>query len=278
LQFIKDVHDLTKRYGPPQSHFDLLAEGPTSDWGRSQVGMRIDDYISRIYSDYVDAFGNSDVFFSAIDKEPAGDDVRLVNLIKDLQSTGRPLPHWWGLDIEYTGPVAVQNLADANATLNAYGVSGSLALEETAYESADVAAAVQGLNTAASHQVVQVEEYPNWGTPTCVPAPYTGNAYLRALGVTTSPLLARVDPKGRPTLTTSDGIPIVALKAGHYTITVTDNSRRAGFKLAGFLLSRHTSAAFHGTVTWIVDLEGTNLSYRATGAPRARPVAFTVLP
>jgi hypothetical protein len=157
-------------------------------------------------------------------------------------------------------------------------VSGSFALEETAYESADVAAAaVQGLNASGGHEVVQVEEYPNWGTPDCVPAPYTGNAYLSALGIKTSPLQASIDAKGKPKLTTSDGLPLVALKAGTYTIAVTDSSRKAGLRLTGFGVSRHTSAAFRGTVTWNVNLEGANLTYRATGAPRKQAISFTVL-
>lgn len=204
--------------------------------------------------------------------------MRLVNLIADLRSTGRPLPQWWGLDIEYTGPVAARNLADAAATLNAYGVSGSFALEETAYESADVAAAVQGLNAAGGHQVVQVEEHPNWGTPDCVPAPYTGTAYLSVLGIKTSPLQASIDAKGKPRLTTSEGLPVIALRTGTYTIAVTDSSRKAGLKLSGFLVSRHTSDSFRGTATWTVSLEGANLTYRVTAAPRKQPISFTVLP
>jgi hypothetical protein len=115
--------------------------------------------------------------------------------------------------------------------------------------------------------------------PNCVSAPFTGNAYLNALGIPQpGPLRAGVDAKGRPTLTTADGIPVVALKVGQYTITVNDNSRKAGFKLAGLLISRHTTATFRGKVTWTVDLEGANLTYHATGAPRTRPVTFTVLP
>jgi hypothetical protein len=276
--FIAYVRGLTKQYGPPESHFDLMAEGPPSDWVRNQLGGRIDQFISSLYTNYVNAFGSSDVFFSAIDKDPAGDDVRLVNLIEDLRSTGEPLPPWWGLDIEYTGPAAAKNLADAEATLNAFGLSGSLALEETAYESPDVSAAVQSFDATAAHPIVQVEEYPNWGTPDCVPAPYTGNAYLTALGIKTNPLLARIDAQGRPTLTTSDGIPVVALKAGRYTITVTDASRKAGFKLTGFRVSRHTAAAFRGTVTWTVNVDAANPTYRAVGAPGTRSVSFTVLP
>src|SRR5262245_26832090 len=178
-RFVQDVRGLTKQNGPPQSHFDLAAEAPTNDWARNQVGMRIDDFIANLYADYVNAFGSADVFFSAIGDDP----LPLVHEIQDLQATGKPMPQWWGLDIEYTGAGAARDLAAADATLRSYGLDGSLALEETAYEDAAVSGAVEAFNATAVHKVVQVEEYPNWGTPECVPAPYTGNAYLKVLGI-----------------------------------------------------------------------------------------------
>jgi hypothetical protein len=263
LRFIEDVHGLAKQYGPPQSHFDILAEGPPSDYTRSQLGSRIDDYIERLYTDYVDAFGNSDVFFSAIDKNPANDDTILVNLIQDLKASGKPLPSWWGLDIEFNGAIAAQNLAYAESTLNEHRVSGSLALEETAYEDGPVSTAVKNYNATAAHPVVQVEEYPNWGESDCASAPYTGDAYLSALGIQTEPLLARVGANGRPTLTTSDGIPVIALLAGRrYTIAVTDASKKTGFRLtSGDGFRQQTTATFRGTATWIVDVEGPRWTY-----------------
>jgi hypothetical protein len=276
-RFVQDVRDLTKQYGPPQSHFDLMAEGPPSDGDRVQVGMRIDDFISRLYTDYVDKYGNADVFFTAIDKIPAGDDVRLVHLIEDLKSTGKPLPQWWGLDIEYTGSVAARNLSDANATLTAYGLSGSFALGETAYENTDVARAVQSFNTTAAHRVIQVEEYPNWGEPGCWSAPYTSDVYLKVLGIQPGPLVGRVDAGGKPTLTTSDAVPVKALKAGRYTVVVTDASKRAGFRISGPGFRRHTSARFRGTVTWTIKVSDEyGWTYASVGR-KVHSVAFVVL-
>jgi hypothetical protein len=278
LHFIEDVHSLAKQYGPPESHFDILAEGPPSDDDRAQLGSRIDDYISRLYTDYVDAYGNADVFFSAIDKIPAGDDARLAHLIEDLKSTGRPLPQWWGLDIEYTGEVAARNLADAGATLRSYGVSGSLALEETAYESVPVSAAVKSYNATGSPPVVEVEEYPNWGEPNCWSAPYTGDAYLGVLGIPAEALLGRVGASGKPTLTTSDGIPVRALATGRqYTVLVTDASRKAGFRLSGPGLKWHTAARFRGKVTWTIHVAGSGWSYAAVTGRKVRSVAFDTL-
>ena len=65
--FVQSVHDLTKQYGPSQTHFDLMAEGPPSGYDRNNVGGdQIDSFIMRLYSDYVSKYGNSDVFFTAI--------------------------------------------------------------------------------------------------------------------------------------------------------------------------------------------------------------------
>jgi len=278
--FIEDVHGLAKQYGPPQSHFDILAEGPPSDYNRSQLGSRIDDYIERLYTDYVDAFGNSDVFFSAIDKSPANDDTILVNLIQDLKASGKPLPSWWGLDIEFNGAIAAQNLAYAESTLNAYRVSGSLALEETAYEDGPVSTAVKNYNATSAHPVVQVEQYPNWGESGCASAPYTGDAYLSALGIQTEPLLARVDAKGKPTLTTSDGVPVIALLARRrYTIIVTDASKTAGLRLSAVDGVRlQTTAKFRGTTTWSLDVESPRWTYGSfSGKKNLHSVTFDAL-
>lgn len=274
--FIQDVHGLAKQYGPPESHFDILAEGPPSDYIRSQLGSRIDDYIERLYTDYVNAFGNSDVFLSAIPDDPS----YLVNLIQDLKGTGKPLPSWWGLDIAYTGAGAAQELAAAESTLNAYGLSGTFALEETAYEDGPVSTAVKNYNATATHPVTQIEEYPNWGEPDCWSAPYTGDAYLSALRIQTGPLLARVDAKGKPTLTATDRVPVIALLAGrHYTIVVTDASKAAGFRLSALGGSRlQTTPTFRGTITWSVDVESPHWTYGSfSGKKILHKVSFDAL-
>jgi hypothetical protein len=274
-RFVQDVRALTKLYGPPESHFDLIAEGPPSDGDRTYFGDRLDRYIERLYSDYVDAYGNDDVFFTAIGDPP--EQHRLEGLIADLRATGRPLPQWWGLDIAYTGAEAYRNLTSADMTLRAYDVDGSIALGETAYENTGVASAVQSFNATAAHKVVQVEEYPNWGEPNCWSAPYTGDAYLRVLGIEPGPLLGRVDASGKPTLTTSDGSPVKALKAGRYTLVVTDASRKAGFRISGPGFRRQTTARFRGTVTWTINLSaGYGWKYASVGR-KVRWVGVVVL-
>lgn len=271
---IQDVRGLVKQYGPSKTHFDIMAEGPPSDYARSVVGTRIDEFMTRLYTDYVQAYGNSDVFFSAI-----GDDTgRLAHEIQDFLAAGNPMPQWWGLDPEYTVSGITTDLQRADAKLSEYGLGGSIVLEETAYESPEIAAAIAAYNSTATHPVVQIEEYPNLGTPQCVAAPFTADAYLQTFGITTAPLQAKLDARGRAVLALADGTPVVALKAGHYTITVTDSSRTAGFKLTGFEVAHRTTPAFRGTVTWSVDLEGAGLLYHATGATGTRPVTFTILP
>jgi len=271
--FVQDVHDLTKQYGPTESHFDLMGEGPPSDYDRNNVGgLQIDAFIARLYSDYVTKYGNSDVFFNAIGYEHE----RLVHEIEDLKATGKPLPLWWGFDIQYSEAGAASDLAAADATLTAYGLAGFVALGETSYEDTAIAGVVQRYNAATSHPVVQVEEYPNWGTAQCIDAPYTGGAYLKVLGIQPGPLQASIDSKGRPKLTTQDGVPITALKAGQYTIVVADNSRKAGLQLTSLNFNRHTSAAYRGTTTWTVTFIP-GFRYRAVGAPHTHPVSFVTL-
>ena len=271
--FVQDVHDLTKQYGPAETHFDLMAEGPASGYDRNNVGgSQIDDYITRLYKDYVVKYGNSDVFFTAIGYEHE----RLVHEIENLKASGEPMPLWWGFDIQYTGDGAASDLAAADATLTAYGLSGSLALGETAYEDGPVSSAVQQYNATAAHKVVQVEEYPNLGTPRCVDAPFTGYAYLAVLGIQPGPLLGRVDARGRSTLTTSDGMPVRALKSGTYTVLVTDASKTSGFRISTYETTRSTSASFRGTVTWTIDVLTNPFTFSSVAGRKVRRPAVEI--
>ena len=66
----------------------------------------------------------------------------------------------------------------------------------------------------------------------CLPAgrlPTPGDVYLGVLGIKLGPLRGGVDSSGQPTLRTSDGMPITALRADRYTIVVTDASRSDNF-------------------------------------------------
>jgi hypothetical protein len=256
-RFVEDVHDLVKQYGPPSVRFDLMAEGPPNDYEQiSDVGFRTDDFIKELYSDYVDKYGNGDVFFSMVD-----DTSSTVHLVQDLRATGRPLPNWWGYDID-AGNDVLTHLGWEDAKLTALGVGGSVVLEEVAYEDAAAAAGAKAYNATAAHPLVEVEQYPYLGEPNCGSAPYSGDAFLAALGIQIGPLLATVDAKGKAAFTTSDGVPVKALLVGRrYTIVVTDNSSKAGFRLFHFGYVRQTSAGFRGTVTWSFTPTGDRWSF-----------------
>ena len=121
-----------------------------------------------------------------------------------------------------------------------------------------------------------MEEYPNLGELNCVSAPFTGDEYLKVLGIVPGPLHGGVDAKGRATLTTADGLLVTALKNGQYTIVVTDKSRTSGFRLSGPNVHKQTSLRYRGTVTWTVNLVGP-AAYSSTGR-RTHAVFITMLP
>src|SRR5437764_980421 len=90
-QLVRYVRGIVKHYGPPDVRFDLLNEGAPSDYLATKPQLA--DYIARMYSNYVDAFGNADVTVSSI--VGANDQSRIANLIETLHSPGRSLPTWF---------------------------------------------------------------------------------------------------------------------------------------------------------------------------------------
>jgi hypothetical protein len=84
-------------------------------------------------------------------------------------------------------------------------------------------------------------------------------------------LFGSLSAAGRATLGPRQGARAKAIKAGAYKLTVKDQSKQAGFKLAGPGVSRTTGGPFTGSVTWSVTLKkggvyryGAGLSLRAT--------------
>src|SRR3954464_12179377 len=71
---------------------------------------------------------------------------------------------------------------------------------------------------------------------------------------TAKKLYGSVNAAGKAFLGTSPGTRAKTVKAGAYTLSVKDASKRAGFSLSGPGLSRSTAKAFTGTVTWKVTL------------------------
>jgi hypothetical protein len=92
-------------------------------------------------------------------------------------------------------------------------------------------------------------------------------------GGTTPPakkLYGSVSAAGKAFLGTSPGTRAKTVKAGSYVLSVKDASKRAGFRLSGPGVSRSTTGAFTGTVTWKLTLKkgatyryGAGLSVRA---------------
>ncbi len=100
----------------------------------------------------------------------------------------------------------------------------------------------------------------------CLPAgrlPTPGDVYLGVLGIKLGPLRGGVDSSGQPTLRTSDGMPITALRADRYTIVVTDASRRDNFHLVGPGVNRRTGLRFKGTARWTVHVRSGTYRYRS---------------
>ena len=67
-------------------------------------------------------------------------------------------------------------------------------------------------------------------------------------------------------LTTSAGKAVKTLKAGPAVITVHDRSAKRGGKLSGAGVSRSTTSAYVGTVTWKATLKAGTLAYAGTPA------------
>jgi plastocyanin len=100
--------------------------------------------------------------------------------------------------------------------------------------------------------------------------------------VTTTPAPAPVPAATRLAATIGPGTalslrPRSGLAAGRYTITVTDRSAADGFRLAGPGVSKATSAAFRGTVTWNVRLSAGRYVWGSARHAEKRHV-FTVSP
>jgi hypothetical protein len=82
---IRDVRPLLKRYGPPDTRIDLLNEGAPGEYLTQQVSS----WISRMYANYVDAFGADDATVSA------GFWTGMSGLVRALRASGKPMPRWF---------------------------------------------------------------------------------------------------------------------------------------------------------------------------------------
>jgi hypothetical protein len=255
--FIRDVRMLVEQYGPPSTHFDLLNEGAPSDYQATK--SQLEDYITRIYSDYVDAFGNEDVTVSSIAQAPA-DWTRLPNLIEALRASGRAFPTWFEIHPAYSGDLAFRDLQATDATLAVNGLTQPVVIGETAYNDSAVAGALKRFLGSSTRPVEEVIEWPLTATRPCkdisVSPPYRADAYVTALtgSPPSSMLSASVGPEKPISLKTPYGDPVTALEARSYRVIVRDASPRANFHLIGPRVNKETGRRFRGTATWNVKL------------------------
>lgn len=286
--FIRDARTLVKQYGPASSHFDIYNEGAPGDWDLANKPSW-GDYVTRLYSSYVDAFGNTDVTISSVAKGMwnfgnTGDDVeRLQNLIDLLRSTGRPMPSWFAVHPSWDGR-AVDDLRAVDAVLTRNGLSQPLVISETQYENPATAAAVAEFIHTSSRRVLETIEWPLYADNVvgqgfveqsrCPALPYRVTAYAEALrgGPPARALRGSVSPNGQFALLTAYGDPVKAVVADTYTVTIHDNSAKHSFRFT----TRATGLRFRGNVTWTIKLRAGRYSYAAKG-PRTVTRMFQVM-
>jgi hypothetical protein len=295
--FIRSVRPLAKHYGPSSTKFDLINEGAPNNWLNHDSWM---DYVTHMYRNYVDAYGNADVTISAIAKskeyaEDTSDDVtRMQNLIDALRASGRPLPTWFAVHPSWNAR-AVDDLLAVDAVLTDNGLSQPLVISESRYNDPEMAASIDTFIDSSARPVLEVMQ---WGAlsdigsqpqPRCVKLPYVVDAYAKALrsGVAPKTLQGSVSRRGDLSLRTQNGDSVRALIAGTYTLTVRDRSRKHSFQLTksnyvypvgadrGAVIHQ-SGISFTGARTWAVRLRPGRYLYVSQGLGGTRS-AFDVL-
>jgi hypothetical protein len=275
-QLIRYVRGIVKQYGPLDTRFDLLNEGAPSDYLATKT--QLEDYIARMYSNYVDAFGNADVTVSSI--VGANDQSRIANLIDTLRSTGRPLPTWFEVHI-YSSDV-LADLRATDATLTAKGLLQPITLGETYYDDPSAASAVETFVTTSSRRLDEVLAWPlmRGDASGCwVPPPYNADAFITAL--TGSPPLHRIavalGPGRTLALETPYGQPVTALEAGHYSFAIADRSKTDNVHITGPAVNLATGRRFRGKKTWRLRLRSGTYRYRSDRPDSHLKGSFAVL-
>jgi hypothetical protein len=277
-QLIRYVRGIVRQYGGSlDTRFDLLNEGAPSDYLTTKT--QLEEYIAQMYSNYVDAFGNSDVTVSSI--VGANDQSRIANLIETLRSTGRPLPNWFEVHTYSTDVLA--DLRATDATLTAKGLSQPITLGETYYDDPSAASAVETFVATSSRRLDEALTWPLARGSTCqaisVPPPYKANAFITALTGSPPPHAVAVTVGlGRAlTLTTTYGQPVTALEAGRYSFAITDRSRSDNFHISGPAVNLATGRRFRGDKAWTIRLKPGTYRYRSDRPNSHLKGSFAVL-
>ena len=301
--FIRSVRPLVKKYGPPSTKFDLINEGAPNNWLNHDSWM---GYVTRMYRNYVDAYGNKDVTVSAIASSmkffgDTSDDVtRMQNLIDALRASRRPLPTWFAVHPSWDAR-AIDDLRAVDDVLADNGLSQPLVIDESRYNNPEVASAIAAFIDSSARPVVEVME---WGLlsddfaagqpferpqPRCVTLPYQVDEYAKALrgGLPPTTLRGSVGNEGQLALRSPYGHPVHALIEGAYTVIVRDMSTKHSFQLTRssniFPVSkdrgaviRRSGTRFTGTRRWTVRLTSGRYLYVSDGLGGTRKV-FDVL-
>lgn len=281
--FVRDVRPLLKRYGPASTRVDLMGEGAPPSWLTPAALAADEDWITRMWSNYVDTFGSTDASFSSVGADGPGDTAeRLQNLIDALRASGRPLPSWFDVHPAYDYYGTLSTMQGVDALLTRDGLSQPLVIGEEAYNNSLVARAIAQFTATSSRRVLEVMEWPLGADRRCrnisVSPPYRADAYITALAGAppSSTLTAAVAPNAITVETPYDE-PVTALEAGRYQLMVNDTSLRTGFQLIGPGVNLKTGRGFRGTVRWRLKLRAGIYRYRVAGSHWHHQRTFVVL-
>jgi hypothetical protein len=183
-EFISNVRSLAKRYGPPDTRFDLLNEGAPSNYLPRRIHEHVASYIASMYARYARRFGRSDVVISSIAPlSPNDHGDRLENLIDIFNSTRVGQPHSYDVHIAYAGrTLRSGNLAYAltasDRVLAANGLSQPLILGQVPYADARTARAIRNFLRTTTRPVDEVVEWFERRNSECnASPPYSPGAY-----------------------------------------------------------------------------------------------------
>jgi len=281
--FVRDVRTILKRYGSASTRVDLMNEGAPPSWLASAALARDEDWITRMWSNYVDAFGSTDASFSSVGADgPYDTTARLQNLIDALHASGRPLPTWFDIHPAYDYNLTLSTLQAVDALLTRDGLSQPLVIGEEAYNDSRVAQAIAQFTATSPRRVLEVMEWPKVAGGACrditVSPPYRADAYITALSGSppSSTLAATVTPNAI-SFRTPYRQPVTALEAGAYQVVVSDTSPQTGFQLIGTGANLKTGRGFRGTVKWRLNLRPGTYHYRIDGSRSSLQRSFVVL-
>ena len=281
--FVRDVRPMLERYGPASTRVDLMNEGAPPSFLAPAALAQDEGWITRMWSNYVDAFGSTDASFSSVGADGPYDTAdRVQNLIDALRASGRPLPTWFDIHPAYDYNLTLSTLQAVDKLLTGDGLSQPLVIGEEAYNDSGVARAIAQFTATSPRRVLEVMEWPKGAGGECrdisVSPPYRADAYITALSGSppSSTLAATVTPNAI-SFRTPYHQPVTALEAGKYEVVVSDTSLRTGFQLVGAGANTKTGDRFRGTVRWRLNLRPGTYHYRADGSRDNLRQSFVVL-